>query len=240
MGTWGPKLYQNDVSDDVRSEYKDKLRRGMKEEDVTDTLIETYKRHIEDVDDRANFWLALADTQWELGRLEERVKEQALKCIADGGDIKIWEEDSPKYAKIRARVYVEVKEKLLSPQPPKKEMKQYKLYQCDWKLGDVFAYKMVGEAAQKSGMLNRYLLVQMIDIGTWYPGHTTPIVYVKLTADDRLPKSINEYNSLEYVKFGKWSSELIKHKTESNLRYGKPDELRSCPGTPDENGKIYE
>jgi hypothetical protein len=46
------------------------------------------KELLEDPDDSCVFWLSLALTQWKLGRLINEVKEDALKIIDEGTDLK--------------------------------------------------------------------------------------------------------------------------------------------------------
>ena len=41
MGTWGAKLYQDDVAEDVRSQFKDMLHRGKTTEEITKQMIDT-------------------------------------------------------------------------------------------------------------------------------------------------------------------------------------------------------
>ena len=48
MGTWGTGLYQNDVSEDIKSELIDMCRRGHTIEEATDLLIKGYAEYIED------------------------------------------------------------------------------------------------------------------------------------------------------------------------------------------------
>jgi hypothetical protein len=84
MGSWGPKLYQDDIAEEVRDYFKDKLHRGKTGPEITRELIESSESEINDEDDGPIFWFALADTQWNLGRLEEYVKEQALFHIKQG------------------------------------------------------------------------------------------------------------------------------------------------------------
>ena len=81
-------------------------------------------------------------------------------------------------------------------------MTQYKIYRCEWKYGDVYAYRMESELAKEKGLYGRYLLIQKIDEGTWYPGHVVPIVYAKITKDTSIPECIEEYNNSEYVQVG--------------------------------------
>ena len=74
------------------------------------------------------------------------------------------------------------------------------LYKCDWKIGDVFAYKLESEFAAEKGLLGRYFLIQKVDEGYWHPGHTIPIVRVKIANDDKLPENVEQFNELEYVQ----------------------------------------
>lgn len=74
------------------------------------------------------------------------------------------------------------------------------LYKCDWKIGDVFAYKLESELASEKGLLGRYFLIQKVDEGYWHPGHTIPIVRIKITSDDKLPENVEQFNELEYVQ----------------------------------------
>ena len=93
MGAWGPKLYQDDLAEEVRTYYKDQLRRGKKGTDITQELILKNSDVLSDEDEASVFWFALADTQWSLGRLENSVKMNALKCrkalIYEGGLLRI-------------------------------------------------------------------------------------------------------------------------------------------------------
>ena len=75
-----------------------------------------------------------------------------------------------------------------------------RFYICKWNIGDVFAYQLESDLAEERGLLGRYFLIQKVDEGTWHPGHIVPIVYVKITKDEKLPSSIEEYNQLEYVQ----------------------------------------
>jgi len=202
MGTWGPKIFQDDVAQDVRDEYTDRLRRGETSEEITRKLIASYAEEITDADDDDGpvFWFALADTQWEYGRLLLEVKEKALEAIESGTDLQRWQEENPKGAIVREAVLGELRKKLSSPQPPEKKVTQYKLYHCEWKLWDVFAYKLESNLARGRNLAGRYFLLQKVDEHIWHPGHTTPIVRVKITNNENLPKNIEEFDKLEYVQ----------------------------------------
>ena len=199
MGAWGANLYQDDVALDVKDEYKDNLRRGKTNEEAMQEILDKYQELLEDEEDRGVFWLALADTQWNLGRLDEQVKEQALEIIELGTDLKRWEINEKLYNK-RKEILEKLKEKLLSPQPEEKRMPKYRTYKCEWKNGDVFAYQLKSEYAKEQGLEGRYLIIQKIDEIDWYPCSTIPLVRVKITEDKTIPKTEKEIDELEYIQ----------------------------------------
>ena len=177
MGAWGPKLYQDDIAEDVRDYYKDQLHRGKTGEQITDELIRDNSESLSDYDDAPIFWFALADTQWNLGRLEERVKTKALYYIELGTDLERWKNEDPKGASIRERTIFELKKKLSSEQPPQKKISQYRLYKCEWKMGDVFAYKLTSDVAKERGFGDKYVFFIKVGERMWWPGHVIPQVY---------------------------------------------------------------
>ena len=199
MGAWGANLYQDDVALDIKDEYKDNLRRGKTNEEAMQEIIDKYQELLEDAEDRGVFWLALADTQWNLGRLDEQVKKQALEIIELGIDLKRWESNEKLYNK-RKEILEKLKEKLLSPQPEEKRMPKYRTYKCEWENGDVFAYQLKSEYAKEQGLENRYLIIQKIDEIDWYPCSTIPLVRVKITEDKTIPKTEKEIDELEYIQ----------------------------------------
>jgi len=200
MGAWGTKLYQDDIAVDVRDTFKDLLKRGKTSEEITTQMCEDYEDVIDDPDDGPIFWFALADTQWDLGRLLPEVKKQAIVLLDKGDDLERWKLEDSKLAVAREKVLNELKQKLSYPQPPEKKVSQYRLYKCEWQIGDVFAYQLDSDFAKEEGFYGRHFLMQKIDEYIWHPGHIIPIVYVKITKDEKLPYSAEEYDKLEYVQ----------------------------------------
>ena len=202
MGTWGYKLYQDDVAQDVRDDFMDMLRRGTSSEEAVKQLIDDFEQGPENLDTHI-FWFALADTMWNLGVLQEEVKEQALLYLDAKTDLARWQEENPKAAPHRKIVLNDLRDKLNSPQPPKKKLSQYRIYHCTWQIGDVYAYPLDSEYAKEKGLYGRYFLFYKIDETTVHPGHTVPVVYVKITDEDgTLPKTTEELDKLAFVKLG--------------------------------------
>lgn len=200
MGMWGFEFYQNDTALDVRDEFQELFNAGKTAQEITDKLTEDYKSIMGNIDEEPLFWFALADTQWDSGVLLPFVKEKALYWInKDCGIFKYQLTDISAKAH-REKTLADLQAKLLLPQPQMKRAVKRRVYKCQWKLGDVFAYRLESELSQKRGLYGRYFLIQKIDEDTWYPGHIVPIVYVKITNDTNLPSNVEEYNQSEYVQ----------------------------------------
>lgn len=163
MGAWGTGLYQDDVTCDVRNDYLNRLRIGYSNVEATKEVIKRNIDFIDDEEDGPLFWLALADTQWKYGRLLSEVKEQAIKCIEEGKDLKRWEENKSQYKK-RKKVLEELKEKLSSPQPEEKKVKKLILHKAAWKVGDVLLYQIKNEKFRESKWYHKYVVFKVIGI----------------------------------------------------------------------------
>ena len=92
MGTWGTKLYENDLALDLKEEYIEKLKKGIENKEALEQIKQEYKEEIEDNDEETVFWMVLADTMWNLGKMTDEVKNKALQSIEK--DLKKWKQES--------------------------------------------------------------------------------------------------------------------------------------------------
>lgn len=229
MGTWGPGLYQNDVSEDIKGDFIDKCKRGHTIEEATEIFIKEYARELEDDDDAPNFWFALADIQWKYGKLLPKVKENALCYIEHELKNGTYDEFDKREAKKRKKVLEDLREKLNSPMPPEKKISQYRFYQCEWKIGDVYAYPLDVEIWKDTRFYGDYLIMQKIGERTWWPGHTIPVVRMKITENKQLPQNLDEMEALRYIRFVKGHT-LEKEEMEALKDYMHFEEERICNG----------
>ena len=199
MGTWGPGLYQNDVSDDIKLGFIDKCKRGHTMEEATEIFIKEYSEELNDEEDAPNFWFALADIQWRYGKLLPKVKENALCHIENELKNETYNEFDKSDAKKRKRVLENLWEKLNSPMPPEKKISQYKLYKCEWKIGDTYAYPLNSEIWKNNQFYGQYLIMQKIRELDWGPGHIVPVVRIKITKDKEIPAQKEEIEILPNV-----------------------------------------
>jgi hypothetical protein len=142
MSAWGTALFSDDTAADVRDSYRDFIGDGLTGPQATDALIKEWSEVLNDPEESAVFWLAMASAQWQCGRLEPRVKAQALKIIEAGTDLHRWREDQ-KLLKKREAVLAKLQSQLISPQPPEKRIPKRYRNTCDWEVGEVLVYRLL-------------------------------------------------------------------------------------------------
>jgi hypothetical protein len=137
MGVIGIQLYDDDLAADVRTHWRDQVAAGLEGPRATEAVLAAFRSSADDADERCVLWLALADTQWQAGMLEERVAERA-RCHAD--------EDSgrfPEADRARRRAVVEgVLERLGTRNPRPRRPRPPRLPSTDLVPGEVVAVKL--------------------------------------------------------------------------------------------------
>jgi hypothetical protein len=141
MGAWGVAVFSDDLAADLRGDFRDLIGEGLTSTEAVEKLLTEYASSLEDDDESAVFWIALASTQWKLGRLEERTKREALRVIESGQDLERW--DIPGERKKRAAVLQKVREELLSPQPPAKRVARSIKEANEWKTGELIGFRLL-------------------------------------------------------------------------------------------------
>lgn len=144
MGAWNASINGNDTAQDLKKEYQAAFFYN----DVETALakIDAYIR--QDGYDESNeaewcdYYYSLADFMWKHGILTDKVKIRAVEMIDSGFGLDLWEESGAKTLGKRQSVLAEFREKLLSPQPPKKKI-SIKLYLNPiFKTGDLVAIQL--------------------------------------------------------------------------------------------------
>lgn len=141
MGAWGPALFDDDDAADLRQNYRVWLADAQSDAGATDLAVKSIGADFCRLEDTTAFWLALAVVQWKHGRLDNRVRQAALRIIDDGIDIAKWA-DSPLCAK-RAENLKKVRAQITAPCPPAKALPRPLPVQLPgWEFGEVLAYRM--------------------------------------------------------------------------------------------------
>ncbi len=162
MGTWGTGLYQDDTTCDIKEDYLDLLKVGMSKEEALKKIIEYNEDRLRYEDERDLFWMALADTQWKYGRLDEKVKKRAIEAIESGRDLEIWKKDNPKLYKKRKIVLEKLKEKLNTEQLQEKKITKMTFERPNWKVGDVILYQLLNEDFKEHRWYKKYVLLKVM------------------------------------------------------------------------------
>jgi hypothetical protein len=123
MGTWGAGIFSNDTACDVRDAYRMALEDGLDDQAAQQQVLDELAGVLDDDTciDGPQVWLALAKAQWQLGRLDEHVKAEALAVIDQGRDLATWE-GSGLYGYRRA-VLRRLRQQLTSAQPPRNRVR---------------------------------------------------------------------------------------------------------------------
>lgn len=85
MGAWGPSLYSNDTTCEVRDEFKTSLEEGMSHEAAAQKITERFSDLLNDHEIACLVYFALADTLWKHGCLSDGIKLKAIALIDEGG-----------------------------------------------------------------------------------------------------------------------------------------------------------
>ena len=144
MGAWSAGISGSDTAMDLRSEYQ----AAFYSFDVETALkkIDAYVRSEgfdeSDPAEWCDYYYSLADFMWKKGILTEEVKQNALRMIDGEFGLDLWAESGKSILNKRKKALAAFREKLLSPQPPKKKIK-IDLYMTPiFEAGDVIALQL--------------------------------------------------------------------------------------------------
>jgi hypothetical protein len=141
MGTWGTALFSDDLAADLRGEFLELIDKGLTTEEAVNRLKTEYKSSLRDPDEEPVFWLALADIGWRLGRLDDKVLENALRVIDSGQDLARWEDGADR--RKREHVLAKLRTKLQSAPPPQKPVAKTIKSANEWQMGEVIGFRLL-------------------------------------------------------------------------------------------------
>jgi len=188
---FGAGIFSDDDALDVRNDYKYFLADAQSDVLATNAIAEQYGASIDEPGAASGFWLALALTQWTLGRLDARVKTIALRIVDDGLDLQKWVGD-PLYSK-RAKVLLQARAKIASPQPTTKQMpKPLPVQLPGWESGEIVGVRTAD---------GRLALLHMVDYRRWsHHGVKAPVVSILNWTGREIPDG-EELSALTYINW---------------------------------------
>lgn len=227
MGVWGTGIFQDDNACDIRDNYKDYVGQGLTGLEATARILADFQSLLSDPQEASVVWLALAATQWKLGRLEPDTLAQALNVIDSGADLKRWNVD-PKDRTKRQAVLEKLRVQITSPQPAEKKVRPEKKSECDWPVGELVNWRL------ESG---RHIILRVIghktDKGGTYPYcEFLDWIGVELPSNDLLKKLDQKSGK---TPFGGVVRELMV--VGMNQKWAKRAQRLNIQSTPSEKSK---
>ena len=143
MGAWGAAIFSDDTACDVREDFRDAIADGLSAAAATEKILAEYGPDTADRPYAASVWLALAVTQWKLGRQDERVRDAAIAAIEGGDGLAAWLGTPSETS--RRDVLAKTRAQLLSPAPPPRPVRPNLPSTCEWQPGDLVSYRTRSE-----------------------------------------------------------------------------------------------
>ena len=188
----------------IKEEYYYYLRQGMNSENAKAEIVKLHEKEMQSAISEAIVWLGLAYAEAAYGRLDEETTRKAIKVLDEGESKGLWVQSELEKTRAGKKViswFQELREQLNTPQKEEKIARKQLPYVCDWKQGDVYAFRLDGSCDYDPGYAGRYALFQKTyAIKFKDDGETVPVVAVKITERKEIPQSQEEFDALEYVK----------------------------------------
>ena len=199
MAAWGTGLYQDDVAEDVKEDYYNCFREdGLDNKAAYERMLSRYSEIKDDTEDGPIFWMALSDVMWDLGKLNEEVKERALYHIDAGNDVARWEAESKEKGEKRRQVLEKLREKLETPMPEEKKLRKKRILRNKWQIGDMYTMPIEKSYPRFPGMKAKYLLLIKVGDKKDLTDNIQPVVYIKYL-EEEYHKGI-DINELEFSR----------------------------------------
>lgn len=141
MGVWGTGIFQDDNACDIRDQYRDHVGQGMTGPEATARTLVDFRSLLADPLEAGVVWLALAATQWKLGRLEPGTLAQVLRVIDSKNDLERWNVNAKDRIKRQATLE-KLRLQITSPQPQEKKVRRETKSKCDWQVGELIAWRL--------------------------------------------------------------------------------------------------
>ena len=169
MGTWGVGIFSDDLASDVRDDWREAIADGMAPEKATAWILDRYQEARSDPDEATRFWVSLAAVQAATGRLQDGVRDEALRLIGAGGDVALFAEGDPKQAHKRQVVLDRLAADLRGPQRPPTRLVRKRPQPSPVDIGGV-----IEVTGTSTGRLGYFVVVGLQD--GWPPGSKWPVL----------------------------------------------------------------
>lgn len=189
MGTWGRRLYQNDVALDVKSRINDILDLGVNPA-VIEQIIAMLNVEYDDDDDRSIAWIVAADCILKRGIIDGPALYR--KVIVDQNEL----------SKDEIEAIIQM---MRTPNLQKKPRRIHNNYRTDWNIGDLYIYDIRPEYRDESVFSGWNIGFLCVDFYAYRGKH--PIVYAFRTKYSQQEIRVNPDIAVmdgDFWKVGNW------------------------------------
>lgn len=196
MGTWGTGIFQNDVADDVKTDYINKLKMGKSDEDALSEIISENSDFLNDPEDSLDFWFSLASIMFDYGRLNEEVKCKAISLLESDKDSKRWTEKENKKRKIELE---KLKTKMYSEIPTRKKVAVTKRFECKWEKNDIYFAEIKAICDSDKDGFFVFCVSDTVEFDTRIKGlgDILPVTYLKFVP--KIPDDLKEIDDSPFI-----------------------------------------
>lgn len=201
MGIWGPGLYDNDCTADIKESFQQYINNGISPAQIKQMLLDEYADLFNDEEDGPLAKLAIAEQLCMVDALDPSDREAMIAYLLNGGDLDNWIGQPPDLSTLRKKELRRLLTLFRTPASEKKNApKQRNIVSFPWTVGQVYALPLCGQRAKDLELIGEYLLFYIFSESEEYKGEPTPEVWIKLTSNGKLPRDSIEFNNLEYVQ----------------------------------------
>jgi len=92
MGTLGTDISENDLYKDLEIEFFDLYNTGIDAQTISEQVIKNHNESLNSDEDSNNFWLAIADFQWQCKSLNNEALSKVNQIVESKSDLDLWRE----------------------------------------------------------------------------------------------------------------------------------------------------
>ena len=179
---------------EIKDEYKKLRQDGNFRDKAVEKIRNSYANEIScgEESDGLLFKIGLADAQYAIRELSSEVAEEAMAALQEIAQTD-WNITPGDIAR-RREWYAK------APMKERKKVNQVKRFHCNWKIGDTFAFRLLGNEAKEFGLFGRFILFRKVDEAVAPNGAVRPIVTVSMWDDGPLPRTSLEFQRLPILK----------------------------------------
>lgn len=162
-------FYDNELAADLRREHRTLLSIGMSEDEAQERLLRYFDPQGASRDYEATYWIALAYSQWQLGRPNPAIIKRAIGFL---------EERICDCSAQRTQLLQKIYNALLSPAPPLKKIRKPATLHCPWPEGSLLAYRIVNNSTcADHPCFGKYALLRVVKVDRKPVSRLAPSVY---------------------------------------------------------------